>query len=66
MEPAPQIGRPGPPPRERRFKGKLCPVSLALPVDVVEGLHAFAEQVRMPKVAVVELALRRLLTSEGR
>lgn len=48
------------------MKGKLCPVSLALPADLVEAWHGLAEREGATKAAVVELALRRLLASEGR
>lgn len=49
----------------RALKIRKAPVTMALPVDLLDLLDEFCRDRRIPKVTVCELALRRFLTVEG-
>jgi len=49
----------------KKPKIRKHPVTMALPVDLLDMLDEFCRDKRIPKVQVCELALRRFLTVEN-
>lgn len=53
------------PRRNQRLTAEI-PLNTDLPEDLYVGLNKFCDERRTPKKKVVELALRRFLTAEGK
>lgn len=53
-------------PRTNRRVVHEAPMNVDLPIDLVEELNAFLDRTGAKKKQVVELALRRFISAEGK